>query len=68
MDKLLAVSLQMMYILRIYIFYIEAGGELNAFFVFNPFVLEKEDAIEDMLGSLVSLMSSARDTLSLFYF
>lgn len=41
-----------MCVLRIYIFYIEGGVELNAFFFFSPFVSVKEDAIEDMLGSL----------------
>lgn len=61
----------MMRILRIYVFYIEGGVELNAFFFFSPFVSVKEDAIEDIVGwvvCLVLLMSSARDMLSLFCF
>jgi len=46
----------MMCILRIYIFYIEGGVELNAFFFFSPFLSVKEEAIEDMLSSLSAII------------
>lgn len=47
-----------MCLLRLYVFLyiIEGGVELNAFFFFSPSVSVKEDAIEDMLGSLSAVI------------
>lgn len=39
-----------------YFLFLEGGVGLNAFFFFSPFVLVKEDAIENMLDSLSGVL------------